>query len=91
MAAARARSRATHNRGNAETLRRYWAQGKGALKIRWGLPGDFNRCVRQVEKYMPGRAQGYCDLLHHRATGMWPAQHARLYRAGQRGRVGRKR
>jgi len=66
-----------HKGGNAETLRRYWAEGKGAVKIRWGTPGDFNRCVREVSKFMPGEAKGYCANLHHRATGMWPAEHAK--------------
>ena len=57
--------------GDAEVLRRYWTTGEGALKIRWGTPGDFDRCVTQLDKYMPGRAEGYCNLLHKRATGMW--------------------
>jgi hypothetical protein len=47
------------NRGNAEKLRRYWTRGKGALKIRWGTPGDWTRCVRQLSKYMGPRAKGY--------------------------------
>lgn len=57
--------------GNAEELRRYWLYGAGALKIRWGTPGDFTRCVRQLNEYMPGRAEGYCQLLHKRATGVY--------------------
>lgn len=64
--------------GNAETLRHYWAEGEGAAKIRWGSPGDFNRCVNEVDKYMPGRAKGYCNLLHHRALGYYPATHAKM-------------
>lgn len=28
--------------------------------------------VHHLEKYMPGRAEGYCAKLHHRMTGMWP-------------------
>lgn len=76
--------RNTKGRGNAETLRRYWSTGKGAAKIRWGQGGDFNRCTRQLSKYMPGRAKGYCNLLHHRATGIWPATHAKLIRGGRR-------
>lgn len=66
------------HRGNAETLRRYWAEGEGAAKIRWGSPGDFDRCVSEVGKYMPGRAKGYCNLLHHRALGYYPATHAKM-------------
>lgn len=60
--------------GNAEKLRRYWTVGPGALKIGWGTPGDFNRCVRQLNKYMPGRAEGYCNKLHQRALGAPPGK-----------------
>lgn len=64
--------------GNAETLRRYWAEGPGAAKIQWGTPGDFDRCITEVDKYMTGRAKGYCNLLHHRALGYYPATHAKM-------------
>ena len=63
---------ADRNRGNAETLRRYWTVGKGALKIRWNTPGDWTRCYRNLKKYMGLRAKGYCSLRHHEVTGMWP-------------------
>lgn len=59
------------NRGNAEQLRRYWTKGKGAAKIRWGTPGDWTRCVRQLSKYMGPRAKGYCQLRHKEATGVY--------------------
>lgn len=59
------------NRGNAEELRRYWTSGKGAAKIRWGTPGDWTRCVRQLSKYMGPRAKGYCQLRHKDATGVY--------------------
>lgn len=62
---------ADRNRGNAEELRRYWTRGKGALKIRWGTPGDWTRCVRQLSKYMGPRAKGYCQLRHKEATGVY--------------------
>ena len=55
----------------AEKLRRYWSTGRGALKIRWGLPGDARRCHRHLEKYMPGRAWAYCNNLHKRNNGFW--------------------
>ena len=71
------------DRGNAENLRRYWVHGKGALKIRWGTPGDWKRCVRHLMKYLGPRAKGYCQLRHHEATGMWTAQHAKLDRMGR--------
>lgn len=59
------------NRGNAEALRRYWTRGKGALKIRWGTPGDWTRCVRQLSKYLGPRAKGYCQLRHKEVTGVY--------------------
>jgi hypothetical protein len=59
------------NRGNAEELRQYWTRGKGAAKIRWGTPGDWTRCVRNLSKYMGPRAKGYCQLRHHEVTGMY--------------------
>ena len=62
---------ADRNRGNAEELRRYWTTGRGAAKIRWGTPGDWTRCVRQLSKYMGPRAKGYCQLRHKDATGVY--------------------
>ena len=59
------------NRGGAENLRRYWTRGKGALKIRWGTPGDWTRCVRYLSKYMGPRAKGYCQLRHKEVTGVY--------------------
>jgi hypothetical protein len=59
------------NRGNAEALRRYWTRGKGGAKIRWGVPGDWTRCVRQLSKYMGPRAKGYCQLRHKEMTGVY--------------------
>ena len=56
----------------AEKLRRYWSVGgKGGLKIKWGLPGDWKRCVRYLSKYMGPRAKGYCQNMHKRNTGVW--------------------
>jgi hypothetical protein len=57
-------------RGNAATLRRYWSTGAGAAKIRWGTPGDWTRCNKQLSKYLGPRAKGYCQLLHIRNTGV---------------------
>lgn len=57
--------------GDAERLRRYWLYGEGAAKIAWGTPGDFTRCVRLLNEHMPGRAEGYCQLLHKRANGYY--------------------
>lgn len=56
----------------------YWVNGKGAAKIRWGQGGDFNRCRRQLVKYVrnPSWLAGLCANLHHRALGIWPGQHS---------------
>jgi hypothetical protein len=72
--------------GNAETLRRYWAEGKGAAKIRWGQGGDFYRCVSHLKKYMGTRSKGYCNLLHKRALGHYPATHAKMIRDAKGGK-----
>lgn len=62
-------------------LVRYWTRGKGAAKIRWGTPGDFNRCITaiQAEITEDGRAplpdnqiKGLCATLHKKATGATP-------------------
>ena len=60
-----------------ERLHQYWVHGEGAAKIRWGEPDDFRRCVDHLGKYIAD-PEGYCDLAHHAATGMWPAQHAEM-------------
>lgn len=75
-------TRATGGKGgNAETLRRYWAEGEGAAKIRWGVGGDWSRCLKHLRKYMGVRAKGYCNLLHKRALGYYPSTHAKMEKA----------
>lgn len=69
------------NKGNAEKLRQYWTHGEGAMKIRWGQKGDWNRCVRHLAKYLGPRAKGYCQLRHKDALGMYTATHAKMDRA----------
>lgn len=60
---------------DTERLRRYWTRGKGAAKIRWGFPGDFNRCRRHLAKYVkPQYLNGYCANRHYDATGFWPGK-----------------
>lgn len=56
-------------------LKNYWARGEGAAKIRWGVGGDFNRCRRQLAKYLrPDQVSGACANLHKIATGTWPGR-----------------
>ena len=66
------------NPKETQRLRTYWTRGKGAAKIRWGQPGDFNRCRRQLAKYVPNPhyLAGTCANLHKVAMGIWPGQHA---------------
>ncbi|HEY6416567.1 MAG TPA: hypothetical protein VIX41_10030 [Acidimicrobiales bacterium] len=61
---------------DTQRLRNYWTKGAGAGKIRWGMPGDFNRCRRQLGKYIanPAWLAGTCANLHYVALGFWPGQ-----------------
>lgn len=52
-------------------LKNYWLHGPGAAKIRWGTPGDWTRCNRNLTKYMGTRAKGYCQNLHKQAVGFY--------------------
>lgn len=63
-------------------IRRYWVRGQGAAKIRWGVPGDFNRCRRQLAKYIanPSWLAGTCANMHKEALGFWPGDHHSLER-----------
>lgn len=66
----------THPRATAR-IRRYWTHGKGAAKIRWGAPGDFNRCRTQLAKYVqnPDWLAGLCANMHKEVLGFWPGEH----------------
>jgi hypothetical protein len=56
-------------------LRKYWVKGAGALKIKWGVDGDFDRCRMQLGKYVnPAFLNGTCANLHKVATGVWPGR-----------------
>lgn len=61
-------------RGMPAQLQRYWLAGKGAAKIRWGMPHDFNRCVRNLRKYFPKNPEGLCNILHQKALGAAPGK-----------------
>lgn len=62
-------------------LKTYWVRGPGAAKIRWGTPGDFDRCRVAINKEIveDGRPplsdrviSGLCSNLHVEATGGRP-------------------
>lgn len=68
---------AVTNPGGTERLHEYWVHGEGAAKIAWGTPGDFDRCVVELGKYVKD-PHGYCAKAHHDALGIWPATHAAM-------------
>ena len=64
----------THPRATSR-IHTYWTKGKGAAKIRWGTPGDFTRCRRQLLKYVgPVWINRTCAQWHHDALGYWPGE-----------------
>jgi len=65
----------TAHPADTERLHEYWVHGDGAAKIRWGQPGDYDRCVLHLSKFLDD-AHGYCAQAHHDALGIWPATHA---------------
>lgn len=60
-------------KASARRLRLYWTRGKGAIKIAWGLPGDFNRCVTHLGKYVKD-PKGLCNVYHQSALGAPPGK-----------------
>ena len=69
-----------------ERLKQYWERGAGAAKIRWGEPGDFDRCVKQLMQHADmskDNAEGYCYERHVGATGMSPQKHAQMEHKGK--------
>jgi hypothetical protein len=70
------------NPSGTERLHEYWVHGEGAAKIAWGTPGDFDRCVLHLGKFIRD-PQGYCNLAHHAALGIYPATHAKMINAGR--------
>ena len=66
------------NPGDTKRITDYWVDGRGAAKINWGVPGDFNRCRANLAKYVqnPEWLAGLCANLHYRALGVWPGRGA---------------
>lgn len=58
---------------HGDHLKDYWVAGPGAAKIRWGTPGDFDRCVTHLRKYVTD-PEGLCNVLHRKATGSAPGK-----------------
>jgi hypothetical protein len=65
---------------DTERLKAYWRTGPGSIKIRWGEPGDFQRCIDNIQeavsKHGPPlpdhEVKGLCARLHKEATGATP-------------------
>jgi hypothetical protein len=65
------------NKGNIRPIMEWFERGEGAIKIRWGTSGDWERCKRLAEKHMtPEQASGFCAERHHAVTGEWPGPNA---------------
>lgn len=76
MVAVAGREVTPKDRANTEKLRRYWLYGKGAAKIRWGQPGSWRRCYRNLVKHLgPRMTPGYCQNLSERLGGHGVATH----------------
>lgn len=76
---------------STERLMHYWAEGPGRAKINWGVPGDFDRCVVQLGKYVgPDIVKGLCANLHHRATGGWPGHAPGIEEAEAKAKAAKK-
>ena len=62
---------------DTQRLMEYWAHGEDAPLDLGRAPGDFDRCVVQLSKYVsPGIVKGLCSNLHQRATGARPGHAA---------------
>lgn len=65
-------------------LLRYWTAGPGAARIAWGTPGDFDRCIANIQAEVskdgpplsPGVIKGLCATLHKITTGATPGHAA---------------
>jgi len=57
----------------AHKLKAYWTHGEGALKIKWGIAGDYLRCVEHLAKYVQD-PKGLCNTYHVAALGVAPGK-----------------
>jgi hypothetical protein len=64
---------------------KYWVTGAGGEVIKWGVAGDFDRCVTAIEGKVtehgkaplsPNVIHGLCATLHKMATGATPGHAA---------------
>lgn len=64
----------TMQSGMPRQLKDYWLRGEGAVKIGWGTPGAFDRCVAALRDDVGPYAEGTCANLYKEATGRWPGE-----------------
>ncbi len=66
---------------STERLKAYWRNGPGAARIAWNTPGDFDRCVANIQEAVTKGShtplpdvmiKGLCATLHREATGATP-------------------
>ena len=70
--------------GMPPQLLKYWLAGPGAAKINWGVPGDFDRCIANIQAEVSKDGaplsdhvvKGLCATLHKMATGATPGHAA---------------
>ena len=76
LLAAKITSKASPTGAAPPALVKYWVYGRGAAKIRWGTPGAWRRCYRNLSKYTgPFRAKGQCTNLAKYRGGHGVATH----------------
>jgi len=59
--------------GSSNQLKVYWTRPgePGYLRIRWGTPGDWTRCVRHLTEHVGAeRARRMCQIWHIEVTGV---------------------
>lgn len=49
-----------------------WVSGPGAARIKWGTPGDLDRCVLYLGKSFPDNTRGLCAGLKTKALATKP-------------------
>lgn len=59
-------------------LFKYWVAGPGAIKIKWNIKGDWQRCRDHLTKYVKSdyQTKALCAELHKFATGRWTGSRA---------------
>lgn len=72
---------------STERLKKFWETGRGGVEmIRWGTPGDFDRCVKALmehAKMSKDNADGYCYNRHVGALGYSPQTHKKMEHGGK--------